>query len=126
MTRCCNAGRSDSVAVLCHMWGVATEALPTNPIISPPLIYTQTTPGDGCVSFRREKYVDLGGPNGGTGGGGGSIFLRCDEGLNTLAGLRSKVRACSCVHVCVWTCVCMKVPVVRRHVTTQCSEQAGR
>ncbi|EWM21738.1 gtpase obg [Nannochloropsis gaditana] len=47
--------------------------------------------GDGCVAFRREKYVDMGGPNGGSGGGGGSIYFRCDEGLNTLSGLRQKV-----------------------------------
>jgi hypothetical protein len=62
--------------------------------ITPPHTHTHKTPtptGDGCVSFRREKYVDMGGPNGGTGGCGGSIYLRCDQGMNTLAGLRSKV-----------------------------------
>jgi GTPase involved in cell partitioning and DNA repair len=39
--------------------------------------------GDGCVSFRREKYIPFGGPDGGDGGDGGSIFLRADAELNT-------------------------------------------
>jgi GTP-binding protein len=47
--------------------------------------------GNGCVSFRREKGEPRGGPNGGTGGRGGSIYLVCDEGLNTLAPLRNRV-----------------------------------
>ena len=44
--------------------------------------------GDGCVSFRREKYIPLGGPDGGDGGDGGSIYLQADAGLNTLADYR--------------------------------------
>ncbi|MEX2525163.1 MAG: GTPase ObgE [Gammaproteobacteria bacterium] len=44
--------------------------------------------GDGCLSFRREKYVPRGGPDGGDGGDGGSIYLVVDEGLNTLADFR--------------------------------------
>ena len=40
--------------------------------------------GNGCVSFRREKYVPLGGPNGGNGGGGGGVYLVADRHLNTL------------------------------------------
>lgn len=44
--------------------------------------------GDGHVSFRREKYVPNGGPDGGDGGDGGSIYFEIDEGLNTLADFR--------------------------------------
>ena len=40
--------------------------------------------GSGCVSFRREKYVPDGGPDGGDGGDGGNVFLQADENLNTL------------------------------------------
>jgi len=44
--------------------------------------------GNGCVSFRREKYVPFGGPDGGDGGDGGSIYLVADPDLNTLADFR--------------------------------------
>ncbi|MEJ2060796.1 MAG: GTPase ObgE [Gammaproteobacteria bacterium] len=44
--------------------------------------------GNGIVSFRREKYVEFGGPDGGDGGDGGSIFLRADKDLNTLIDFR--------------------------------------
>src|SRR4051794_5562933 len=43
--------------------------------------------GNGCVSFRREKYAPRGGPNGGDGGDGGSVILRSVEGLTNLANL---------------------------------------
>ena len=44
--------------------------------------------GNGCVSFRREKYIPKGGPDGGDGGDGGSVFLVGDSGLNTLVDFR--------------------------------------
>ena len=44
--------------------------------------------GPGCLSFRREKYVAKGGPNGGDGGDGGSIFMEANESLNTLVDYR--------------------------------------
>ena len=44
--------------------------------------------GAGCVSFRRDKYVEFGGPDGGDGGNGGSVFAEAVEGLNTLIDFR--------------------------------------
>ena len=44
--------------------------------------------GRGCVSFRREKFVPFGGPDGGDGGDGGSVTMRSREGINTLADFR--------------------------------------
>lgn len=43
--------------------------------------------GNGCVSFRREKYVPRGGPDGGDGGDGGSVIIVAEEGVDSLAGL---------------------------------------
>lgn len=48
--------------------------------------------GDGHVSFRREKYVPNGGPDGGDGGDGGNIVFEIDDGMNTLADFRYKRR----------------------------------
>ena len=44
--------------------------------------------GDGCLSFRREKYIEFGGPDGGNGGRGGNIYVQGVKGLNTLVDFR--------------------------------------
>lgn len=44
--------------------------------------------GNGCLSFRREKFIPLGGPDGGNGGGGGSVLIEADVNLNTLIDYR--------------------------------------
>lgn len=46
--------------------------------------------GNGCASFRREKYVEFGGPDGGDGGDGGSVFLQAEKSLTTLSDFRHK------------------------------------
>lgn len=48
--------------------------------------------GNGAVSFRREKYIPRGGPDGGDGGDGGSVYLVADSGLNTLVDFRHQRR----------------------------------
>ena len=46
--------------------------------------------GSGSASFRREKYIEFGGPDGGDGGDGGSVILKSERNLNTLIDYRYK------------------------------------
>lgn len=46
--------------------------------------------GDGCISFRREKYIPQGGPNGGDGGDGGNIWIHANKNINTLINYQYK------------------------------------
>lgn len=48
--------------------------------------------GNGCLSFRREKYIERGGPDGGDGGDGGNVYLEADPALNTLVDFRFQPR----------------------------------
>lgn len=48
--------------------------------------------GDGCLSFRREKFIPKGGPDGGDGGDGGSVYLQADSAINTLIDYRYQPR----------------------------------
>ena len=53
-----------------------------------PIVVRAGKGGNGCLSFRREKYVEKGGPDGGDGGDGGCVYLEADENLNTLVDFR--------------------------------------
>lgn len=53
-----------------------------------PIVVAAGRGGNGTVSFRREKYIPRGGPDGGDGGDGGSVFLEADDSLNTLVDYR--------------------------------------
>lgn len=53
-----------------------------------PIVVEAGKGGNGCMSFRREKYIPKGGPDGGDGGDGGSVFLQADDAVNTLIDYR--------------------------------------
>ena len=51
-------------------------------------VYIKAGDGGGCISFRREKFIEYGGPDGGDGGRGGDVWAECADGLNTLIDFR--------------------------------------
>ena len=53
------------------------------------MIIEAGTGGNGCMAYRREKYIPMGGPYGGNGGKGSDIIFKADEGLKTLIDLRN-------------------------------------
>ena len=55
--------------------------------------------GGGCLSFRREKYIERGGPDGGNGGDGGDVYLLGDESLNTLIDFQYQPQYLSLIHI---------------------------
>ncbi|WDE12366.1 Obg family GTPase CgtA [Thalassomonas haliotis] len=90
--------------------------------------------GNGCVSFRKEKYIEFGGPNGGDGGDGGDVYLIADENLNTLidyrferfhrAGRGENGRSRDCTGKSADD-LFLKVPVGTRTVDVDTGEQIG-
>ncbi|WP_371376216.1 Obg family GTPase CgtA [Thalassotalea aquiviva] len=90
--------------------------------------------GSGCVSFRREKYIEFGGPNGGDGGDGGDVYLLADENLNTLIDYRferfhkaqrgENGKSRDCTGKRGSDCI-LKVPVGTRVIDEDTGEQIG-
>ncbi|WDE04902.1 Obg family GTPase CgtA [Thalassomonas viridans] len=90
--------------------------------------------GNGCVSFRKEKYIEFGGPNGGDGGDGGDVYLIADENLNTLidyrferfhrAGRGENGRSRDCTGKSADD-LFLKVPVGTRAIDVDTGEQVG-
>ena len=90
--------------------------------------------GSGCVSFRREKYVPDGGPDGGDGGDGGHVYLEADENLNTLIDFRFvrfhmaergvNGRSCDCTGRGGKDLI-LKVPVGTRAIDQETEENLG-
>ena len=71
--------------------------------------------GNGCVSFRHEKYKEFGGPNGGDGGRGGHVFALADPNLNTLVTIAFRAGTRPSAASTGWAPTCSVLPA-----TTSC------
>src|SRR5680860_1564725 len=89
--------------------------------------------GHGCLSFRREKYIPRGGPDGGDGGDGGSVYLEAADSLNTLidyqfqrkhkapGGEQGSGGTAPAPKVRIWCCQCRLAPRWLMWILMKCS-----
>src|SRR5690606_20272758 len=84
--------RGPPLATDATLGGDFREDIPVKFVDEAPIAVHAGKGGNGCLSFRREKYIPMGGPDGGDGCDGGSVFLEADDGVNTLVDYRYQRR----------------------------------
>src|SRR5579871_6338305 len=84
----CTVPRSNLVGRLCPPY-MAVTGCGIMKFLDQAKVYIRSgNGGAGCLSFRREKFIEFGGPDGGDGGRGGDVVVECVDGLNTLIDYR--------------------------------------